>query len=159
MSKLKFLVIIITLVFIDQATKFYVVSNKESFPKIIIKGCLACTYCENRGIAFGLASGHVQLLSIITLGIILAIIIGILKNFNKINKVYMVGMILLIAGGIGNFIDRAFRAFVVDFIDIGELINFPIFNFADICVVIGVIIIGITCIIGCRGDSIENNNC
>ena len=159
MSKLKFFTIMVILIFIDQATKFGIVSNRNNLPKTIIDGMITFTYCENRGIAFGLASGHVRILSIVTLIIIMAIIIGICRHFKRINKIYATGTVLLIAGGIGNFIDRAFRLFVVDFIDIGDFINFPIFNFADICVVVGVAVIGVACVIGCRRDSIENNNC
>ena len=158
MNKLKFFTAMIALIFVDQISKLAIVSNKSSMPKTIIKGCLSFTYCENRGIAFGIASGHVRLLSIITLLILLAIMFCICKYFSKIGKIYAIGIILLMAGGFGNFIDRAFRLFVVDFIDIGEIIDFPIFNFADICVVVGVIVIGIACLIGYRGDDVEDNN-
>ena len=47
----------------------------------------------------------------------------------------------------------------IDFIDFGGLINFPIFNFADICVVVGVIIVGICYVIVNKGEEIENNSC
>ena len=53
---------------------------------------------------------------------------------------------MLISGGVGNLIDRLIRLYVVDFIDFGEFINFPVFNIADIFVVIGVIVIGISCL-------------
>ena len=46
---------------------------------------------------------------------------------------------MVIAGGIGNLIDRIFRGFVVDFIDINQLFNFAIFNVADIYIVVGII--------------------
>ena len=59
-------------------------------------------------------------------------------NFEKNAKL---GMTLIIAGGIGNLIDRVFRGYVVDYIDISELFNYPVFNFADICIVVGVILV------------------
>lgn len=146
MNKRKFFILIIILICIDQISKFLVVFNKDNLPKTIIKNFLNITYCENRGIAFGLASGYVQLFSIITLVIIVAILICVCINFKKINTFLSVGIGLLISGGVGNLIDRLIRSYVVDFIDFGDFINFPVFNIADIFVVIGVIVIGISCL-------------
>lgn len=146
MNKRKFFILIIILICIDQISKFLVVFNKDNLPKTIIKNFLNITYCENRGIAFGLASGYVQLFSIITLVIIVAILIFVCINFKKINTFLSVGIGMLISGGVGNLIDRLIRLYVVDFIDFGEFINFPVFNIADIFVVIGVIVIGISCL-------------
>lgn len=158
MNRLKFFILMFALIFVDQMAKFGIILKKDSLPETIINGFLNFTYCENRGIAFGLASGHVQILSVITLLILIAIVVGVCRHFEKLNSAGAVGAALLIAGGFGNFIDRAFRLFVVDFIDI-SVISFPIFNFADICVVIGVIIIGIACLISYRRDEVEENNC
>lgn len=146
MNKRKFFILIIILICIDQISKFLVVFNKDDLPKTIIKNFLNITYCENRGIAFGLASGYVQLFSIITLVIIVAILICVCINFRKSNTFLSVGIGLLISGGVGNLIDRLIRSYVVDFIDFGDFINFPVFNIADIFVVIGVIVIGISCL-------------
>lgn len=146
MNKRKFFILIIILICIDQISKFLVVFNKDDLPKTIIKNFLNITYCENRGIAFGLASGYVQLFSIITLVIIVAILIFVCINFKKINTFLSIGIGLLISGGVGNLIDRLIRSYVVDFIDFGDFINFPVFNIADIFVVIGVIVIGISCL-------------
>lgn len=146
MNKRKFFILIIILICIDQISKFLVVFNKDDLPKTIIKNFLNITYCENRGIAFGLASGYVQLFAIVTLVIIVAILICVCINFRKINTFLSVGIGLLISGGVGNLIDRLIRSYVVDFIDFGDFINFPVFNIADIFVVIGVIVIGISCL-------------
>lgn len=146
MNKRKFFILIIILICIDQISKFLVVFNKDDLPKTIIKNFLNITYCENRGIAFGLASGYVQLFAIITLVIIVAILIFVCINFKKINTFLSIGIGLLISGGVGNLIDRLIRSYVVDFIDFGDFINFPVFNIADIFVVIGVIVIGISCL-------------
>ena len=54
---------------------------------------------------------------------------------------------LIIAGGIGNLIDRIFRGFVIDYIDINPLIKYPMFNIADICIVIGCVTIVVNLII------------
>ena len=80
--------------------------------------------------------------------IVNAIIITLITKFilskkNDISTYVLIGLGLILSGGIGNLIDRVFRGFVVDYIDFNQLIKFPVFNFADICVVIGCIIIGI----------------
>ena len=154
MKKKNFLLITIILIFIDQISKFLIELNKEMLPKIVIKNILKFSYCENRGIAFGMFSGHVFAFSIITGIAIIFIIIAICLNYKKISKLCTYGISLLLAGGIGNFIDRTFRGYVIDFIDFRNLVNFPIFNFADVCVVFGVIIIGIYFIISIRGEKI-----
>ncbi|MEG1994096.1 MAG: signal peptidase II, partial [Oscillospiraceae bacterium] len=52
------------------------------------------------------------------------------------NKCLIISLVLIISGGVGNLIDRIRLGFVVDYLDF-RLINFPVFNFADCCVVIG----------------------
>ncbi|MBO5349395.1 MAG: signal peptidase II [Clostridia bacterium] len=143
MKKKIFFILIIILVAIDQISKYFIVKNKSELPKSIINNILSFNYCENRGIAFGIGEGSVQLISIITIIIIVIILTAIYINYSKIDTKILLGSCLMISGGIGNLIDRIFKLYVVDFIDFNELIKFPIFNFADICVVIGVIIIGI----------------
>ena len=61
------------------------------------------------------------------------------------NKKVYIGLLFLIAGGISNLIDRVFRGFVVDYIDFTQIIDFPVFNLADIVLVVGwiLLIIGI----------------
>ncbi len=56
-------------------------------------------------------------------------------------------MCLIIAGGLGNLIDRIFRGYVIDYIDINPLFKYPVFNIADVCVTIGCAIIVIQLII------------
>ena len=138
----KNVIIIIILIIIDQIIKI-IVSNTIGVSGnsiTIIPHVLKLTYLENAGAAFGILSGNILLI-----GLDLLIIIFILKllldkksellNGNKI------GLTFILAGGIGNLIDRVFRGSVVDYLDITDLFDYPIFNFADICVVIGVILI------------------
>ena len=157
MNKIKFFIFIISIIVIDQISKIIIVMNKEVLPKTIINGLLNITYCENRGIAFGFASGHVHFFSILTLVLLVIITIVVYLKFDKMNGLYSIGAAMLIAGGIGNFIDRAFRSYVVDFIDI-RLFEFPIFNIADICVVLGVVILGIAGVINYRREEADGNN-
>lgn len=158
-KKSNFIIITIMLIIIDQISKYFIVSNKNILPKVIINNIFKLNYCENRGIAFGIGEGTVQLISIITMIIIVIILIAIFVNYSKIDKKILLGSSLLIAGGIGNLIDRVFRLCVIDYLDFSDIFNFPIFNFADICVVIGVVIIGIAYLMIDRGENIEKNSC
>ena len=144
MKKVKFFVINIILITIDQIFKYYILINKENLPNNIINGVLNFTYCENRGIAFGIGQGGAKLFALITLLIIIVALIYIAFKFNKLKGLTVFGIALVISGGIGNLIDRLFRGYVIDYIDFSEIVDFPIFNFADICIVVGVIIIGIS---------------
>jgi len=158
MSRARFFILMITLIIVDQVFKIFIVLNKEKLPLTIINGVLDFSYCENRGIAFGFASGHVQFFSVFTIIVLLVIVFFTYKNYSKIKGISAIGTALLLAGGFGNFIDRAFRTYVVDFIDFGKFFEFPIFNFADICVVCGVVAIGIGLFISYRREEIEGNN-
>lgn len=159
MNKIKFFITMIILIIIDQLSKACIIFNKDSLPITMINNVFKLTYCENRGIAFGLASGYVFAVSVFTLIVLIAIIVVTYLNFKKMNWVCTIGVAFLTAGGFGNLIDRVFRAFVVDFIDFSDLIRFPIFNIADVCVVTGVILIGISCVIDYRREKVEGNNC
>ncbi len=65
---------------------------------------------------------------------------------------------LILAGGIGNLIDRIFRGFVVDYIDISPLIKYPVFNIADVCIVIGCIAIAINLVVNIIRDRKKCNS-
>lgn len=144
MKKVKFFVINSILITIDQIFKYYILINKENLPNNIINGVLNFTYCENRGIAFGIGQGGAKIFALMTLLMIIVALIYIAFKFNKLKGLTVFGIALVISGGIGNLIDRLFRGYVIDYIDFSEIVDFPIFNFADICIVVGVIIIGIS---------------
>lgn len=144
MKKVKFFVINIILITIDQIFKYYILINKENLSNNIINGVLNFTYCENRGIAFGIGQGGAKIFALMTLLMIIVALIYIAFKFNKLKGLTVFGIALVISGGIGNLIDRLFRGYVIDYIDFSEIVDFPIFNFADICIVVGVIIIGIS---------------
>lgn len=120
---------------IDRWTKQLAVNYlKDTDGKTLIPGVLKLVYVENRGAAFGILQGHRELFYFITT----AFCIGIIYFFFKtpIEKKYYILSVfdtILFAGAIGNFIDRAFQGYVVDFIYF-SLIDFPVFNVADICI-------------------------
>ena len=127
------LVSVALLVAADQFIKLLVLKHLKPIGSLpLVDGIVQLNYAENTGAAFGSFSAHTDLLSIFTF---LMIIIGLLYLFIKKRKldVEYVCIALIIAGGLGNLIDRVFRGFVVDYIE-PLFINFAIFNFADILV-------------------------
>ena len=132
--------IVVICVLLDQITK--VIARSQLKPKgsiTIIKNFFKFTYVENKGGAWGAFSGKLWLFIIITV-IALGIMFYLLKDFNlQNNKMYSIGLCLIIAGAIGNFIDRLALKYVTDFLDFYIFgYDFPVFNVADICIVIGV---------------------
>lgn len=137
------------LVGIDQLIKLWMDTNLKSvhtmsFLRIGETEIINLAYFENTGAAFGIFTDKTLLLSIIT-GIFLAFAVLVLLS-GKIKKpVILWSVSLIIAGGLGNLIDRIFRGYVIDYLQV-ELFDFAIFNFADCCVVIGAIML-LICVI------------
>lgn len=127
------------LIFIDQISKFFVVSFlKDTPPLVIIENFLNFFYLENRGAAFGIFQGNMILFSIITILVLGFLIIFLIKNYRKSSIVLKTSIALIIGGAVGNFIDRIRLNYVVDFISFkifGR--DFAVFNFADCFIVIG----------------------
>lgn len=113
----------------------------------MIKGILNFTYVENTGGAYGIGSNNIVTFIVINIIIISVFMKFIISRINEINIKEVSAMSLIIAGGIGNLIDRIFRGYVIDFIDINPVFKYPVFNIADICVVVGCIIIAIDLIV------------
>lgn len=134
------LVSILLLVALDQIIKLLVLNYLEPIGSVpLIDGFIRLNYAENTGAAFGSFSGYTELLSVFTF---VAIVIGTLAlMFKKIKfGVEYVCVALIIAGGLGNLIDRVFRGFVVDYIE-PLFIDFAIFNFADILVTCSAVVL------------------
>lgn len=124
----------------DQLTKLLVVSNMQphqSIPIIAFRDThvLNLTYERNTGAAFSILEGKRIFLIILT-AVVLAGMLYLLLAGRVKKKPYIWCMSFILAGGAGNLIDRIFRGYVVDFIDV-KIINFAVFNFADICAVVG----------------------
>ncbi|MCD7800815.1 MAG: signal peptidase II [Ruminococcus sp.] len=141
------LVCIILLAGVDQLIKVWIIDNLKGaesieFIKLGNIKVIDLTYLENDGAVFGSFSG--QRIMLIAVSIIMVLVCGYyLFKYGKTSKLFTMCLILIISGGIGNGIDRIFRGGrVVDYIEV-KLFNFAIFNFADICVVIGVILLAI----------------
>lgn len=140
----KYIVFVIILLILDRITKNMAVTYLKDKPGFqIIPGALEFYYLPNgnTGAAFGMLKGHQGLFIIIAL--LVVFIIGyILYNmpFDKKFRLVNVMLAMIVAGGIGNMIDRAVNSYVVDFIYF-SLINFPIFNVADIYVSVATVLL------------------
>jgi len=129
---------VVGIVGIDQYTK-YIISTTMCLgdSKTFLKGVLDICFIENSGSAWGMLSGHTWILLALTLVVMLVCITLLLRHGSK-SKILFWAIILILAGGIGNMIDRIFRSGkVVDFLQFGFWKTFPVFNIADIFVVIG----------------------
>ena len=130
------------IIILDQIIKFVVIQNMELYSSIIIiKNFFNITYVQNIGAAFSILSGNVVFLSLISLIVLVAIYIYLSKK-KSFNKIQTITYSMLIGGIVGNMIDSIFRGFVIDYLDFYILkYNFPVFNFADICIVVSAIIL------------------
>ena len=130
------------LLVLDQFTKHLAVVHLKNQPAyVIIDGVLELQYLENRGSAFGMLQN--QKIFILFVGIVfLAVLLFFLFKLPEQKKFRIVHVLLavIIAGGIGNMIDRFRLDYVVDFISF-VLINYPIFNVADIYVTVTFIVL------------------
>ena len=132
--------VIVALIALDQWVKFEIVKNiqlgevKPFIPKI-----LSLTYLRNTGAAFSILENQQWLFAVITLVVIGAAIWYLSKHIK--DSVWLLSALsLIIAGGIGNFIDRMRQGFVVDMFQL-DFINFAIFNVADSYLTIGVLVL------------------
>ena len=138
------LAVVVLLVGIDQLTKYLAVMYVKPHGTVNIisvsgKEWLNFTYTENTGAAFSILKDKQVFLIVLTSVIILGVIILMLtKRIKKTSYIWCFSFI--IAGGIGNLIDRIVNNYVVDFIDF-RIVKFAIFNFADICAVIGTLLL------------------
>lgn len=141
---------VLGLVILDQLSKAIAVTNlKNSDSVTVIKGLFALTYVENKGAAWGVLSGRMSILVIITI-ILIPLFVFCMHKINKNKKLLdssklkgvsllHFDMILLLSGAIGNFIDRIIKGYVVDFFQF-TFIDFPVFNVADCYITIGAVL-------------------
>lgn len=137
MDKKKLCLIIIPIIMVlDQIAKILMINRKI----IIIPELLNFTYTENTGAAFSIGASNSIIIVILNM-ILIGIIIKIMKDkIKELNNYTWISLNMMLAGGISNLIDRFFRGYVIDFIDV-SIFNFPIFNLADISITIGAILL------------------
>ncbi len=132
---------VVICVVLDQVTKYLAVTHIKDNPITLIEGVFQLRYLENRGAAFGMLQNQqwfFLIITIITLCIVTFIYVKLPrdKHFTPLRMCLAV----LVAGAIGNMIDRISLGYVVDFLYF-ELIDFPIFNVADIFATVSTIVL------------------
>lgn len=131
------LLFIIVLVVIDQITKHLAVDYLKPIGNTnVIPNFLDFTYVQNDGAAFGMMSDARWVFIIGTILVVIVMLYLLCKGEFK-HILGKISVILSIAGGVGNLIDRLALGYVIDFIDISPLFPFAVFNFADSCVTVG----------------------
>ena len=135
-TKLYFLSLSIFIILIDQFTKYLMFYNYKTF---INKDFLLfrLDLVKNYGAAFNIFSGNRIFLSLISI-IFSILLIYLMLNKNTLKSIDLYSYSFILGGTIGNGIDRILKGFVIDFINL-NIINFPVFNIADISINIGFI--------------------
>ena len=135
------IIAVVILILLDQGTKFWALASLKPIHNMtLVEGFMDLTFVENRGVAFGMFSGQRWFILLLT-GVIAAGLIWFYMTMPK-KKEYLplrVSLVLVLAGAVGNIIDRLFRGYVVDFFEF-TFFEWPVFNVADMCIVCGAIL-------------------
>lgn len=138
--KLYFPLAAMMLILLDQLSKQWIVNH---IPLNAIRKCVpgifSLTYLRNYGAAFSILQNQQWFFTVITLAVVGAACYYFIKNING-NFWFLFGLLLIISGGIGNFIDRLRLSYVVDMVHL-DFMNFAIFNVADSYLTVGVVIL------------------
>lgn len=137
-----FSVLTLILIIADQYTKHLAVKFIKPVGSVeVIKNILRFSYVENRGAAFGMLRDARWVFITVTVISIAAIIWWMVFRRPE-NRLLRVSLLLILSGALGNLIDRIMLGYVTDMIDVA-FIDFPVFNFADCCVVVGAVLFAI----------------
>ena len=143
---MRFFILFLLVVVLDQLTKLWVVHSFELYQSlVIIPGFFSLTYLTNTGAAFGMLAGHpVWWRQLFFVGVALIALVAIFFLHRKIaaeNRWYTVSLALIAGGAVGNLIDRVRLGAVVDFLDFYvSTHHWPAFNLADSVITTGVVI-------------------
>lgn len=150
-TKLKFFYLFILFaVFVDQASKYFIIKYFNIYPELLINDFLYgvnqylnIVIVWNKGFAFGLFQNNIFSVNILYIFLIGSVILVLIIYANKLNqKYYFLIFGLIIGGALGNLIDRILYGAVVDFIDLHYMnLHWYVFNIADICISIGCILL------------------
>lgn len=132
----------VILIGLDQATKYMALVKLQPIGSmVLIDGFMDLTFVKNPGVAFGMFSGQRWFILLLT-GVITVALLYFYVSLPKTKeyKFVRMTMVLIFAGAIGNMIDRILRGYVVDFFEF-TFFEWPVFNVADIYVVVGVMVL------------------
>jgi signal peptidase II len=133
-----YIIFIFVLLVIDQWTKHLIHSRFfEGETLGIIRDFFHLTYVKNRGVAFGIFQGELQIITLVSVVAVFAIAYYVYKYEKNSSIITKISYALIVAGALGNIIDRIFRGFVIDMIDFRGIWPY-IFNVADMYINIGV---------------------
>ena len=150
------IIAVVILILLDQGTKFWALAGLKPIHNMtLVEGFMDLTFVENRGVAFGMFSGQRWFILLLT-GIIAVGLIWFYKTMPKKKEYFplRVSLVLVLSGAIGNIIDRLFRGYVVDFFEF-TFFEWPVFNVADIYVVVGVILLALMIIFVVKDEDLE----
>lgn len=152
-KKLFIPVIALIILSLDQIIKIIIINNVQKYMGIeIIKNFFYIVNVKNIGGAWSILSGYVPILIILGI-IVLGTLSYMIVKENNIKKIDVAIYGILIGGILGNLIDRIFRTYVIDYLDFKIFgYDFPVFNFADMCIVSAVFLLVIMII---RGEKHE----
>ncbi len=129
-------IIIIAAVLLDQITKYIVVQTMPLYHSIpVIDGFFSFTHIRNTGAAWGMLSNS-RWVFITATAIALVVLPLVLYRYRKTHVMFGLSLSFIIGGAAGNMIDRIFLSYVVDFLEF-TFIEFPVFNVADVFIVVG----------------------
>ena len=132
-----YLLFIVALVGLDQFVKYWVSANIAlGTSHGFIPGLMNLTNLHNDGAAWSILEGQQWFFYLITLAAV--VVLAYLMRLWRTNRWKMIALSLIMAGALGNFIDRVHQHYVVDMFELLP-INFPVFNVADSCLTVGVI--------------------
>ncbi len=140
--------LIIGMIVLDQVVKFWAMTSLRPLGSIpLIQDVFHLTFARNTGAAFSILRGKQVFLIMLTSLVILGLIFLMAKSIKDDgNKFMTLSLAMIIGGAIGNLIDRIRLDFVIDYLDF-TLINFPIFNAADVFIVVGTGLLAVLVII------------
>lgn len=149
-------ILCILLIALDQVTKYFAIRYLKDKPAIVLaEGIFELRYLENRGAAFGMLQNQKVFFILISLIVLAAIAYFLFKMPQEKKYVPLHFLLVLIASGaVGNMIDRIRLEYVVDFFYF-VLINFPIFNVADIYVSVSCVILAILMLFVYKDEDLE----
>ena len=143
-------------VILDQWSKYMAVLHLQGTDGVdLIPGVFRLTYLENRGAAFGVLQGQQWFFYIITAVILVAVLL-VYRRMPAGRKFLplRVCAVLIVSGALGNLIDRVGQGYVVDFFYF-ELIDFPVFNVADIFVTVSAVLLAVLLLLYYKEEDLE----
>ena len=146
----------IILAALDQVTKYFAIEKlKGNAPYVLIDGVFELHYLENRGAAFGMLQNG-KVFFVFAAIVMITVIVFVLVKAPVSRKYYPwhVLLVMIAAGGIGNMIDRLRLDYVVDFLYF-RIIDFPIFNVADIYVSVGTFLFLVMILFFCKEEDLN----